>query len=262
MDASGGPATSIFLTLDMIEFRLSQLNAVILKPIACVDESNVCRMFFGKPGIVHYFVIGMARSLSGMRAALELYGNGFYLETMTLLRSVIENQSHLNYVCAGVGPGQIDQISRDFIGAFFQDTIRRPGERAPHRNLTQKEIHRRIARAIKLNQRQYLDPLGLGSKDLDEVEMASNLSRLYNFFSNFLHGRYPEMMTLFGYDSQRLELRGTQGWQDEVADMKMFEELTSIVAKDMKLCVLKTLAVGSGLLIPDDLRAWAFADVL
>lgn len=246
--------------LDTVSQRLVQFSTIVPKPFAGLDESMVRRLFFAKPGAVHYMVLAMARALSGSRAAIEIYRSGYYLESMTLLRSIVENQSHLNYVLAGIDARQIDQVSRDFLKGYFGDTVRRSGERAPHTYLSQKEIHRRIAKAFKANQAKYLDPYGMGST-LDEKEVSDNLSRLYNVFSNFLHGRYPEMMTMYGYNSLKVELSGAEGWHDPSVDNELFYELADIIRKDMKLCVLKALTADPDLSMPNQLRSWAFSDI-
>jgi hypothetical protein len=152
----------------------------------------------------------------------------------------LENMSKLQYVIGGIGINGIDKKSSKFISDFFADTERDTNNRSRYVPISQKDINRRnserVSHDIEINKAFGL-PISV-TNDRNELEILQ--SSLYNEFSNHVHGRYPEMMDIYGEKTLELKLSGNLESQDIDGNYELayFEILSEGILKGFRTALL------------------------
>lgn len=88
---------------------LDRLEARIQKPFAIIDEQKIRGFRFAKPGVKHFIVLNVARSLSLLNSMILLRDSGYKGEFAILARALLENTTKLYYVVAGLSIAGIDK---------------------------------------------------------------------------------------------------------------------------------------------------------
>jgi hypothetical protein len=252
-------ARRAYATLQEAMFYLLELEKRIGKPFAIIDENHIRGFRFAKPGIVHYVVINVSRSLSILNGMILLCNNGFNGEMAILARALLENASKLSFVVGGLSVKGMEDEIIEFIGNYFGDTELGIEKRTRYRPTRQKDIHRRnsekVSRDIK-----FLNKIGLsvGVKNDGDLHQALE-SNLYNIFSNHVHGRYPEMMGIYGEWSTELKLNGNLESKDIDApyEQEMLENLADRIADGFRIALLH-LEIAKLITLSDSERVYCF----
>lgn len=230
-----------FERLAEAELYLQSLIQRIQKPFAIVDANKIRGFRFGNPGAVHYVVLNIARSLSLLNAMLLLRHHGFRGELAMLARVLKENSSKLEYVVGGLSQEGPDKKTTKFLQEFFEDNNRDTSKRPRYAPINQKDINRRNSEKVS-NNIEYLKFHGIDDKiDNNSHQYATIESDLINIFSNHVHGRYPEMMDIFGEFSLKPQLRGNLESQDidQFLEIEFVDECANGFLTGFKVALLK-----------------------
>eukprot|EP01012_Entosiphon_sulcatum_P049633 TRINITY_DN68283_c0_g1_i1.p1 TRINITY_DN68283_c0_g1~~TRINITY_DN68283_c0_g1_i1.p1 ORF type:complete len:183 (+),score=18.79 TRINITY_DN68283_c0_g1_i1:3-551(+) len=159
---------------------------------------------------------------------------------MMLMRFVMEQDSKLMYVLGGVSPSGIDKKSSVFLNEYFADNDRTEGARRDYKPVSQKDVHRRNSEKIT-EDLKVLESLGLNKNQKNEDDNYAKLqSSLYKTFSNFVHGRYPEAMNIYGEKSNELKMAGNLESKDIDTnyEIQFVALLANTLLKKLKLSLM------------------------
>jgi hypothetical protein len=221
-------------------YFLSRLEMRVHKPFAIIDRNQVRGFRFAKPIVTHYIVINVARGISLINGMNLLRQYGFKGEMAILARALMENTSKLSYVVGGMSRDGIDRKTREFITDFFADNDRDILHRSRFKPISQKDINRRnsqnVSRDIAIN-KEFGMPVDM---DNDNDQYGKMMSNLYNEFSNHVHGRYPEMMDIYGERSTNLLTDGNLESDDldRDIDLEFLWLLASGITKGLRTAML------------------------
>lgn len=236
--------TAVLETLEeclaQLDYYIVALERKIPKPFEIIDNEKVRGFRYGKPGIVHYTVINLANSSATLKSTLILSRLGFNSQAAILMRFIMEANSKLSYVLSGLNGSELDRKSESFLNDYFSDNVRDGPARRPYKAIPQKDIHRRNSEKISRDL-EHLRNFGINSTvKNDENQYAKLLSSLYSNFSNHVHGRYPEMMDIFGEFSRELKLSGNTESKDVDAsiEFEFLHEIALSTTKNLKLALV------------------------
>lgn len=226
---------------------LQRLESRIQKPFATIDDQRIRGFRFASPTVVHYVVLNVARSISLLNAMILLRDSGFKSEFAMLARALLENTNKLQYVVGGLTPTGMDRKTSNFLREFFDDNTRDITKRSRFRPISQKDINRRnserTSRDIEFN-RKFGLPVRVENED---GKLEKLISGLYNEYSNHVHGRYPEMMDIFGEFSTGLKLNGNLESEDldEGTEVEFLELLATGVQQSLRTSLLSLQLCGA-----------------
>jgi hypothetical protein len=171
---------------------------------------------FHNPDYRHFCLLRSCRIVSALHASINLARCGHVQEIGVLLRTVIEYSSQVEYILLNRDEqGVVTGKAAAFVSSFFEDNRR-----------TEQGTDRKLS---KLNQKDVHDAIGA---NLDELNLmgrnrtASELmSHVYLVFSNYVHGRYPESMDLFGGRPGRFHLNGMRGTPKDLENIEIIDTL-------------------------------------
>jgi len=163
--------------------------------------------------------------VSVLNASITLAKAGFVQEIGVLLRTVIEYSSQVEYVLLNRdASGEPSGKAATFIASFFEDD----------RRTTEDKVKKRT----KLNQKDVHDSVGGILDDFvsrqDGERTASDLmSHVYVVFSNYVHGRYPESMDLFGGRPGHFHLAGMRHTPKDGENIEMIDTFVTTVSNTL-----------------------------
>ena len=171
---------------------------------------------FKSPDYRHFCLLRACRIVSALNASIALARSGHVQEIGVLLRTVIEYASQVEYVLISRDKqGEVTGKAAAFVSSFFDDN-RRTGPEADRKR-------------VKLNQKVVHDAVGANLDELNStvrVRTASDLmSHVYVVFSNYVHGRYPETMDLYGGKPGRFHLDGMRNTPKDLENIEIIDTL-------------------------------------
>jgi hypothetical protein len=171
---------------------------------------------FEKPDYRHFCLLRSCRIVSALNASIGLARLGYTQEIGVLLRTVIEYTSQVEYVLINrQADGDPTGKAALFVSSFFDDD-RRTGPK-------------KDGKRVKLRQQDVHDAIGANLDELNEAadrRPASELmSHVYLVFSNYVHGRYPETMDLFGGAPGCFHLNGMRGTPKDEENIEILDTL-------------------------------------
>jgi hypothetical protein len=171
---------------------------------------------FKNPDYRHFCLLRACRIVSALNASIALARFGHVQEIGVLLRTVIEYSSQVEYILLNRNEqGVVTGKAAAFVSSFFEDN-RRTGQGTNRKRvkLNQKDVHE----AIGAN----LDEFNLTARSRTTSEL---MSHVYLVFSNYVHGRYPESMDLFGGRPGRFHLHGMRGTPKDQENIELIDTL-------------------------------------
>jgi hypothetical protein len=171
---------------------------------------------YESPDFRHFCLLRCCRIVSALNASIGLARLGYTQEIGVLLRTVLEYTSQVEYVLINRNAdGDPTGKAALFVSSFFGDDRRtgpkKDGKRA---KLRQEDVH---------------DAIGANLDELNEAagrRPASELmSHVYLVFSNYVYGRYPETMDLFGGTPGRFHLNGMRGTPKDEENIETLDTL-------------------------------------
>jgi hypothetical protein len=156
---------------------------------------------YEKPDVRHFCLLKAARIVSALNACIELARRGYTQEIGTLMRTVAEFTSHIDFVLEPNDSGAHRTEIENYVRSFFADWRRDPAVAIKRAQLPQGSVHAAIGKTLDSFAEQCGD-------SPDRKPAATLLSYVYRTFSNYVHARYPEVMDLYGGRPGRFHLRG------------------------------------------------------
>jgi hypothetical protein len=181
-----------------------------------IRDQNQMGFRYVSPDHRHFCLMRAARVVSALRALIVLARESFPQEIGVLSRTVNEFTRQMEAVSAQLQKdGHLSGDLKDFIAAYFTDNKRGLG---PQKRALLSE--------------KYLNEL-LGSaldefSDRSAPDWASAASKLHNIsyvHANYVHGRYPETMDLYGGRPGRFHLNGMRNTPKDLENLQMIDAL-------------------------------------
>lgn len=173
---------------------------------------------YQSPDFRHFCLLRACRIVSALSGALELARCGYPQEIGVLYRVVQESSSQIDAVMVQIrSDGRVSGDLAKFIHSYFSDTHRSEALRpdSPAR-LSQKYVNDLIG--SQLDKFNPLDP--------SHPNWKSAADRHWHVdwvFSNYVHGRYPEAMDLYGGSPGRFHLFGMKGTPKDSENIEMLD---------------------------------------
>jgi hypothetical protein len=147
---------------------------------------------FDEPTTHHFCLLKAVRVVSALNASVELARRGYTQEIAVLMRTVAEFTTHIEFVLDMDDSAEHELKVKNYIEAFFADSRRDPEAELKKAQVPQGIVHISIGRTLdKLMAEQ------AGSVE-GRIPAASLYSNVYRIYSNYVHGKYPEIMDLYG----------------------------------------------------------------
>jgi hypothetical protein len=216
---------SINAALNTLEEQLDPLDRLVRLFCASLDAPVFvadgpdrvyrCRA----PDVRHFCLLKAVVALSGLHAALVLARRGYVFQVFVLLRTVVESASHIEYV---LDPGEDADHRADvnrYVSAYFAAGERDPAvEIRKAARVEQKKVHTVIGRTLD----RFMEQVGVTE---DRKPAADAHHAVNSAFSNYVHGKYPESIDLYGGRPGRFHVTGMSGTPKDGEMLEMLEPL-------------------------------------
>ncbi len=222
----------IDLPLKALQESVSTLEKVVQLVAGTLDEPvlrqiNSDRGFrFAAPDIRHFCILKAVRVVSALNASIMLARGGYTQEIAVLMRTVSEFATHIDFVLDTDGSDEHRTRVKNYIEAFFADTRRDPGSDIKKAQVPQGVVHASIGKTLD----KLADEHGWSD---GRVPAASLYSNVYRIFSNYVHGKYPEIMDLFGGRPGRFHLRGMSGTPKDFENIETINTFISTASNSL-----------------------------
>jgi hypothetical protein len=199
---------------------------------------------FGAPDVRHFCLLKAVRALSAWRAAAILARQGFAQEVFVLLRTLAEFTTHMDYVLfAREKDGTPTPEAAAYLQAFFDDFARNDETNFGRIKLKQGQVHKAVGATLDANKDDLADPT------------ERLFSRVYRSLSNNVHGRYPEIMDMYGGDPPRWHTNGMLGTPKEIETVEFVVTSLGTISQSCRL-MASALGLQNMLGADPELRAW------
>ncbi len=181
---------------------------------------------YSKPDFRHFCLLRSCRIVSALSGSIELARCGYPQEIGVLCRVVQESSSQINAVMAQITTdGRVSGKLAEFIDAYFQD-VHRSESSAPDSpaKLSQKYVNELIG--SRLDQFNSLEPT-----DPNWKSAAERYWHVDWVFSNYVHGRYPEAMDLYGGTPGRFHLFGMKGTPKDMENIQALDAFITTASR-------------------------------
>jgi hypothetical protein len=179
---------------------------------------------FGAPNIRHFCLLKGVRALSAWRASAVLARQGYVQEVFVLLRTLTEFTTHIEYVLlARDKDGTPTEEAATYLQAFFADFARNDETDFGRIKLKQGAVHRAVGASFDAEKGELVDPT------------ERMFSRVYRTLSNYVHGRYPEIMDLYGGNPPRWHASGMSGTPKDAETVEFVATSLGTVSQSFRL---------------------------
>jgi hypothetical protein len=243
----GGRIVSIEVVLQALQMQVVPLERVIELFSASLDsptlrgpeENRAYR--YDKTDIRHFCLLKGVRVVSALNAMLELARSGYIQEVGVLIRTVAEFTSHIEFVLETGTEEHRAEVDR-YLKAFFADAQRGLGAEIIRAQVRQGLVHEKLGETLDIIAEQF-------SKTEGWMPAAKLYSNVYRVFSNYVHGKYPEIMDLFGGVPGRFHLNGMSGTRKDAENLNQIQTYIEL-ASNTFVIMIKSLNLG-GLVTKD-----------
>lgn len=159
---------------------------------------------FDAPDVRHFCLLKAVRVISALNASIELARGGYLQEINVLMRTVAEFSTHIDFVLGSKESEEQRSTVDKYIQDFFADSQRDREAEIKRAQVPQGLVHASIGRTLDKIAEDYGDSPA-------RVPAAKLYSNTYRVYSNYVHGKYPEVMDLYGGTPGRFHLRGMSG---------------------------------------------------
>jgi hypothetical protein len=213
--------------LQALQLQVDPLQRFVELFAASLDQPKLCQLDgdrgfrYEAPDVRHFCLLKSARCVSALNACIELARGGFTQEIGTLIRTMAEFGTHIEFV---LNPGDEDRSRVEkYVQEFFADSRRGPPAEIKRAQVRQGVVHESLGRK--------LDDFAEQSGENGERSPAETLySNVYRVFSNYVHGKYPEIMDMYGRTPGRFHLRGMRGTPKDAENLELLSTYISTVA--------------------------------
>ena len=248
-----GRTMSIEVVLQAMQMQVVPLERLIElfvgslgNPILRGSEGDLAYRY-ERPDIRHFCLLKSVRVVSALNAMLELARGGYTQEIGVLIRTVAEFTSHIEFVLETGSEDHRAGVDR-YIKAFFADSQRGLGAEIIKAQVPQGLIHAKLGETLDIIAEQFSETEG-------RVPAAKLYSNVYRVFSNYVHGKYPEIMDLYGGLPGQFHLRGMSATRKDAENLEQIQTYIE-TASNTFVIMIKSLNL-SGLVETDrDLERW------
>lgn len=187
-------------------------------------EAEAC-FRFEKPELIHFCLLRAVRIVSALSASIELARAGFSQEIGVLLRTMIEYSTQIDFMLASLDKeGKLAADAAAFVTSYFDDAHRPMPSEGKRAKLVQKKVHDIVGARLDAT---------VGSPE--QAKPATQLmSNVYLVFSNYVHGRYPESMDLYGGGPPHFHVNGMSRTPKDGENLEILETLITTAS----LCMM------------------------
>jgi hypothetical protein len=229
-----------------LEGRLTHLDdvmALVERVLKVVENSVPAPLYYdsgmahwgfryGKPGVQHFCLLKALRSVSAFNASIVLARAGFVQEIAVLMRTVVEFTSQIKFVLDGCELGKSpSEQAEQHVQAFFLDYARNSAADFKRPTLRQGQVHQVIGDSLD----KFVKASDSALSDFDAKKKYSNV---YLTLSNYVHGRYPEAMDMFGGIPPRFHVRGMSGTPKDNENLEILECFLADISQTVRLMIL------------------------
>lgn len=164
----------------------------------------------------HFCLLRAARVVSGLSALIVLARGSFPQEVGTLSRTVNEFMRQMEAVATQIHrDGHVSGELKEFIAVYFADDKRGFG---PQKRtvLSEKYLNELLGSALD----EFSD-----KSAPDWTSAASKLHNISYVHANYVHGRYPETMDLYGGRPGHFHLNGMRNTPKDFENLQMIDAL-------------------------------------
>jgi hypothetical protein len=206
--------------------RFVSLFAMSLGEPQLLQKNQERGFRYETPDVRHFCLLKAVRVVSALNASLVLARAGYVQEILTLMRTIAEFTTHIDYVLDPPSSEKHKMDVENYIEAFFADCWRDPALGIKRAQVPQGAVHEAIGATLDKLAQQYGD-------GEDRVPAMKLLSNVYRAYSNVVHGKYPEIMDLFGGRPGRFHLRGMGSTPKEV---EAAETVETFIVTAINMC--------------------------
>jgi len=191
--------------VDPLARLVHEFAASLLKPVRYHSGQEHHGYRYAKPGVEHFCLLKAARVVSSLNAMIALARQGYIQEIHVLLRTMIEFATHIEYVLESRdSTGKLEPKAEKYVEDFFADDRRNSRDDFKKAQVPQYDVNKRLGASLDEFARQ------IGA-DQDRVPAERLYSNVYLTFSNYVHGKYPEIMDMYGGVPEHFHLYGMHG---------------------------------------------------
>lgn len=186
-----------------------------------------------KTSVKHFCVLKAVRSISGLNASIVLAESGYSQEIGVLVRTIIECNTQIEFVLAGLDEDALDDKAQKVLTTFFEDYKRNSSADFKGSQIRQEDVHTKIG--------QFLDDV----LEIESIDQFANtrskelMSNVYKTFSNYVHARYPEIMDMYGGTPGNFHMSGMPNTPKDLENLLIIEAFRDSVALALRMMVLK-----------------------
>ena len=181
--------------------------------------------------LIQFCLLRGVRIVSALNASIELAKDGYSQEIGVVLRTMIGYASQIDFMLASLDEkGNLSGKAARFLVDFFADD-RRPavGKRF---KLSQKDVHDIVGKRLD-------EAATAAGKDVKRRKSAADLrSNIYLVFSNYIHGRYPESMDLYGGRPGSFHMYGMSRTLKDAENLEILDTLITSASNSLKGMVI------------------------
>jgi hypothetical protein len=181
---------------------------------------------YENPDHRHFCLLRACRIVSALNAALELTRCGYPQEIGVLLRVIQEATSQIKAVMAQITTnGRVSGDLAAFIDAYFKDSHRSESSRPDvPAKLSQRYVNQLIGSQLdQFNPKDQSDPNRRSAADMHwHVDWV---------VSNYVHGRYPEAMDLYGGTPGRFHLYSMKGTPKDLENIQLLDTFITMASR-------------------------------
>jgi hypothetical protein len=182
---------------------------------------------YGKPDVRHFCLLKAVRAVSALNAAIELAGRGYAQEIFVLMRTIFEYTSHIEFVLSAPdGTGELTPAAAKYVQEFFDDYERNDVKDFKRAEIRQGTVHKQLGAELD----KWAHESG---RDPTKEKAAQLYSNIYLTCCNYVHGKYPEIMDLYGGKPGHFHLRGMSGTPKDAENMAFIEAAVGTVANTL-----------------------------
>jgi hypothetical protein len=213
--------------LQALQLQIDPLQRFVELFAASLDQPQLCQLNgdrgfrYEVPDVRHFCLLKAARAVSALNACIELARGGYTQEIGTLIRTMAEFTTLIEFV---LDPEEKDRSNIEkYVQEFFTDSRRGPAAEIKRAQVRQGVVHESLGRK--------LDDFAKQEGETAERSSAEALySNVYRVFSNYVHGKYPEVMDMYGGTPGHFHLRGMRGTPKDAENLELLNTYILTVA--------------------------------
>jgi hypothetical protein len=186
---------------------------------------------YGKPDVRHFCLVKAVRAVSAVNAAIELARCGYAQEIGVLIRTVIECTTHIEFVLsARDAAGSLEPAAAKYVQDYFDDFARNSAADVKRAQVRQGTVHKQLGEELDITAHE-------SGRDATKVKAEQLYSNVYRTYSNYVHGKYPETMDLYGGNPGQFHLRGMSGTPKDAENIEIIDTFVTTVSITLMLMV-------------------------